>query len=675
MCGICGGMSLAGRPPVSQEHLGRMLERLRHRGPDDSGFYRDERVGLAHARLSIIDLEGGRQPIANEDESVWVVLNGEIFNYPELRAELIKRGHRFRTRTDTEVLVHGYEEKGEEFVRDLNGQFAFALWDRKRRRLLLVRDRFGIAPLFYVRAGGSLLFASEIKALLAHPEVKAEPDPFGLDQLFTFWATLPPRTTFKNILELPPAHRLTVSDGGERLQPYWDLDFPDREEARGDGRGEKVLREAFMELLLDSVRIRLRADVPVASFLSGGLDSSIISALVRRHFNPELRTFSVRFADRDFDEGRHQKAMTDHLGTEHREVLCRRNDIGRIMPAVVRHAEKPLIRTAPAPLYLLAREVRRAGIKVVLTGEGADEILGGYDLFREMKIRRFWARRPESKFRPLLLQRLYPYLPDWPRRAPRVLEAFYRSGLARTEHPGYSHFPRWETTAWIKRFYAETWREQLRGYDAVEEYAAALPPRFAAWEPLAQAQYIEIKTLLAGNLLSSQGDRMVMAHGVESRQPFLDHRLAEFCAALPPGLKLKGLNEKYLLKKAAAPYLPPGITERRKQAYRAPDGASFFGEDPPEYLGALLTEANLRRTGYFSPAEAGRLVRKCRNSAVPSGARENLAAVGIITTLLSDSLFIHGDRLLFPGADAEGTAAPAKEDETSHGRMLEMRPS
>jgi len=619
--------------------LRRMILTLRHRGPDEIGFYRDEHVGLAHARLSILDLEGGRQPIRNEEGSVWIAYNGEVYNYPELRRNLIHKGHHFHTRTDTEVLVHLYEELGADLVRELNGQFAFALWDKRRRVLMLARDRLGIAPLYYTVAGGTLWFASEIKALLLPEAVQARPDPIGLDQLFTFWATLPPRTVLEGIRELPPAHILTLRAGELDVHRYWQLDFPNRDEGRSYPEPEEYHAAKLLDLLRDAVKIRLRADVPVASFLSGGLDSSIVSALAKRFYNSSLKTFSVRFADPAYDEGSFQQTMSAFLDTEHRELACTQADIGRIMPDIVRHAEKPLIRTAPAPLYLLAGMVRRQGLKVVLTGEGADEVLGGYDLFREMKIRRFWARQPGSQFRPRLLQRLYPYLPNWPRGAPGYLEAFYRLRLEATERPGYSHLPRWDTTAWIKQFFSADLKATLGGYDAAVELEAALPLRFGAWDPLAQAQYLEIETLLAGNLLCSQGDRMVMAHGVESRPPFLDHRLVEFGAALPPGLKVRGLTEKYLLKQMARPYLPPGITQRSKQAYRAPDSVAFFGSETPEYLNELLSERHLAQTGYFDPAAVGRLLRKCRAGG-PLGARENLAVVGIITTLLWHDLFI-----------------------------------
>jgi asparagine synthase (glutamine-hydrolysing) len=645
MCGICGGVHLQDRPPITEEPLRRMATALRHRGPEDSGLYRDAHAGLAHARLSIIDLAGGHQPIPNEDKTVWVTYNGEIFNYPELRAGLEARGHRFSTHTDTEVLVHLYEEKGAGLLADLNGQFAFAIWDVKRKRALLARDRLGILPLHYTLLDGTLWFASEVKAFLELDRFRAELDPQGVSQLFTFWSPQPPRTVFKGVSELPPGHCLVVENGVLRTEAYWTLSFPAGRTPRPDARREAELGEELLALLRDSVRLRLRADVPVAAFLSGGLDSSLISALAQEVTGRNLQTFSVRFQDPAYDEGPHQHEVAKFLGTRHQEITCSYDDVARILPQIVWHAEKPLVRTAPAPLFLLAKLVQESGIKVVQTGEGADEILGGYDLFREMRIRRFWARRPGSRFRPVLLRRLYPAVAEWSRQPLAYLAAFYRSGLQATDLPYYSHLPRWDTTAWTQRFFSAEWKQALADYDPRTEYAASLPGAFGSWEPLAQAQAIEIQTLLSGNLLSSQGDRMVMAHGVESRPAFLDHRVVEWCAALPPSLKLRGLKEKVLLKRIARPLLPPGITQRPKQAYRAPDSASLFSPAAAAYRDELLSPERLARTGCFDPAAIAPLVAKARAGRGVTSARENIALVGILTTQLLDAAFVRRERV------------------------------
>ncbi len=635
MCGISGIFNLISGPKIDFGVLKKMVALLEHRGPDEFGFYQDSRIGLGHRRLSIIDLSGGKQPIHNEDQSFWVVFNGEIFNYIELREELLARGHTFYTSSDTEVLVHLYEEKGPDFLRQLNGQFAIAIWDKRKNNLFLARDRLGIRPLFYTFVGKQLLFASEIKSLFADNRVKRELDPIGLDQLFTFWANMPPRTVFKEIFELPPAHYLVLSQENITLKEYWNLEFGKT------NSNPKDCAQELLYLLKDSIRLRLRADVPVAAYLSGGIDSSLISALAKKFYNNNLQTFSVSFSDTNYDEAPFQLRMADYLGTKHSQVSCSYSDIGRIMPEVVWHAEKPLIRTAPAPLFMLAGLVRKNNIKVVLTGEGADEILGGYDLFREAKIRRFWAKYPDSRLRPLLIRKLYSYIPNWPRKTSAFLEGFYRKHLLPTDSLHYSHLPRWETAGKIKSLFSERLKVENKDYDAIEEFDQHLPQDFFKWEPLAQAQYIEMRTLLSGNLLSSQGDRMMMANSVEGRFPFLDYRLVEFAFNLPPELKIKVLKEKYLLKEISREFLPQEIVSRVKQAYRAPDSASFLRAGELVYVDELLSKSHLEETGYFDPALVAALIKKCRildPSLISS--RDNLAIVSVITTLLLDKMFI-----------------------------------
>jgi len=639
MCGIAGIFNLKEKQPIDGNLLKRMTWILRHRGPDEFGTYQDDCIGLGHARLSIIDIAGGKQPMHNEDKSLWVVFNGEIFNYIELREDLIKQGHIFYTHSDTEVLLHLYEEKGLEMFGSLNGQFAFALWDKNKNQLLLARDRLGIRPLFYTHVEGKFLFASEVKSLFCHSQVRRDIDAQGLLELCTFWSNMPRRTIFQSISELAPGHSLVIRNNSMQLQRYWQLEYLGEQPALDND--EEFYTERLKFLLKDSVRLRLRADVPVAAYLSGGLDSSFLSAMVKRHFNNALETFSVAFSDKHFDEASFQRRMADYIGTRHSEVACSYADISAIMPQVLWHAEKPLIRTAPAPLFLLAQLVRQKNIKVVLTGEGADEVLGGYDLFREAKIRRFWAQRPGSRLRPLLMRRLYSYIPNWPRQASSFLEGFYRRHLLETDNILYSHLPRWDTTSRIASLFSERLRSQTQGFDPVEEFRQSLPDNFLVWDRLAQAQYIEIQTLLSGNLLSSQGDRMMMGNSVEGRLPFLDYRVVEFCFNLPARFKLRVMKEKYLLKKIAADYLPREITARVKQAYRAPEGASFLHGKAPEYLEGLLSAENLRSTNYFDPAAVENLVKKCKTMD-PNliSAKDNMALVAVISTLLLHKLFV-----------------------------------
>ena len=578
MCGISGVLKQSGK--VDDHCVGRMVNLLAHRGPDETGFYTDTRVALGHARLSIIDLAGGWQPMSNREGSLWITFNGEIFNYPELREELVRKGHRFATRSDTEVILHCYEEEGENCVTRFNGQWAFAIWDVRQQKLFLSRDRLGVRPLFYTQTKDSFIFASEIKALFACPEVKRQLDLEGLDQIFTFWVTLPPRTAFKNIFQLPPGHSLTVQDGAIRIHRYWKPEYaPEWEDAPAYTRRKT---DELLDLLLDATRIRLRSDVPVAAYLSGGIDSTLITALITRLAKDRLKTFSVAFEDPEYDESSYQREASAYLGTQHQEVLCCDRDIGNVFPDVIWHCEQPVLRTAPAPLYLLSGLVRQSGFKVVLTGEGSDEILGGYDIYKEAKIRRFWGARPDSSLRSLLLRRLYPYMQNIQHQPDAYRQTFFHVTAGELENPFFSHLPRWQLTAQLKRFFSDAVQSQLQQYDGKTELERGLPAEFGAWPHFCQAQYLETMYLLPGYILSSQGDRMAMAHSVEGRYPFLDHRVVEFASKLSPTLKMKVLNEKYLLKQAASGLVPPAILRRRKQPYRAPEGRSILGERPQE---------------------------------------------------------------------------------------------
>ncbi len=650
MCGIAGIFNLNGNQdqPPNRDDLLPMIRALHHRGPDDVGMYLDPDVALGHARLSIIDLEGGKQPIANEDGSIQVVFNGEIFNYLELRQVLLGRGHRFATQSDTEVIVHLYEDHGLDFVHHLNGQFAIALWDRRARRLVLARDRVGIRPLFYTLAGGRLCFASEVKALFTQPRVERRLDLRALAEAFTFWSPLPPGTLFAGVRTLPPGHLLTLDCGaGAGSEPvvtrYWDWSFPAI--ADMDPRGMDECAEELNVLLIDAVRLQLRADVPVGAYLSGGLDSSIIAALIRRHTSLDLRTFSVSFEDKEFDETPFQRQMTDHLGTQHTDLLCKKEDIGAAFPQVIWHAESVLLRTAPVPLFLLSRRVREEGYKVVLTGEGADEVFGGYDLFKEAQVRRFWARQPNSKVRPLLLSRLYPYLSASPTSAQVYAQNFFRQGMGQIDAPYFGHIPRWSTTQRTWRFFSQETEAALRGFDPFAAISATLPRDIGRFPPLCRDQYIEAHTLLSGYLLCSQGDRVAMAHSIEGRVPFLDHRLIEFASRLPPHYKLLGLKEKFLLRRAVSGLLPESIRQRTKQPYRAPDSQSFFQDGRPlEYVADLFSPARLKDAGYFEPQAAGKLLEKCRRGDA-LGFADNMAFVGILSVMLLDQLFVRGRAL------------------------------
>ena len=595
------------------------------------------------------------------DTPLWITFNGEIFNYVELREELIKNGHRFATRSDTEVILHLYQDQGERCVERLNGQWAFAIWDAAQRKLFLSRDRMGVRPLFYAQTDDGFLFASEIKALFAHPGVDRQLDLQALDQILTFWVTLPPRTAFKGIRQLPPGHSLVVEDGGIRVWEYWQLEYAPRTDRSEDG--ERRLAEELLALLLDATRIRLRADVPVGAYLSGGLDSTLITALTKQLVGDRLRTFSVSFDDPEFDEGAYQREAGAFLRTQHSDVRCSYADIARIFPDVVRHAEQPIVRTAPAPLFLLSRLVRDSGYKVVLTGEGADETMGGYDIFKEAKIRRFWGRNPASARRPLLLKRLYPYMQQMQRQSPAYLMRFFHVTTADLANPFFSHLPRWAVTARLKAFLSEAVRAELSSYNALAELEHSLPKSFGSWDPANQAEYLEAKYLLPGFILSSQGDRMAMAHAVEGRYPFLDHRVVAFAAALPPLLKMKVLDQKYLLKQAARGLVPESIRKRPKQPYRAPDGKSFLGP-AGSYVETILSPDIVRGQGIFDPRAVAALCAKFASGRA-TGTGDNMAFVAILSTGLLLDAFVKRHETASP--DHTPVEQPVASDR-AHGR-------
>lgn len=415
MCGIAGTIAINAQARINPTHLDLMLPTLRHRGPDGQGIYLDpaDRVGLGHTRLSIVDLSGGVQPMTNEDGSIWVTFNGEIFNFVELRQELKAAGHIFKTQSDTEVIVHAYEQYGDAFVQHLNGQFALGLWDARQRRAILLRDRVGILPLFYTESDGCLLFASEIKALLPCLDTPPQLSAPALDQIFTFWSAQAPLTIFENIAAVPPGTMLVVENGTMRTTSYWDWQFPEDGVYRTET--PEVLAEELHALLADATRIRLRADVPVGAYLSGGLDSSALVALMHQQTPATLRTFSLGFADPAYDETAHQQHMIDALQLDHRRVQCDAAQIADNFSETIRHAETPILRTAPTPMRQLSQLAHQSGCKVVLTGEGADEVFGGYDLFKEAKFVSFGRG---NHIQPHDHNYLNGFIRIWPRLVP-----------------------------------------------------------------------------------------------------------------------------------------------------------------------------------------------------------------------------------------------------------------
>ncbi|MCB0806747.1 MAG: asparagine synthase (glutamine-hydrolyzing) [Bacteroidales bacterium] len=641
MCGIAGIFHTSPtHGPVTQQQVGNMLRAIRHRGPDESGIYLSQNFGMGNVRLSIIDLASGSQPLSVENNRYWIVYNGELFNYPELRDELQKRGRTFQTASDTEVVLQSFAEWGPDCLKRFNGQYAISIWDEHRKELFLARDRAGIRPLFYAYRTGSFYFCSEIKGLFQLPQVERQITANGLAQVFSFWTTLTPSTPWKDVLELPPGHYMRVNQHGTVIQRYWRLSFPE-EEDQTEIRSVNETAEELKWLLRDAVRIRLRADVEVAAYLSGGLDSTITTALIRDIEPDILNTFSIGFQERDFDESNYQTEASQFFGTHHTSFSCSNAEIGENFINAVYYSEYPLLRTAPVPMYLLSKKVREQNIKVVITGEGADENFAGYNIFKEAAIRRFWASQPNSTVRPMLLKRLYPYLPVIRDGNPTALKMFFGFGLQQTDDLFYSHLLRWHNTSRIRNYLSEDIKSTAQpDFDKALKIIAG--PAFSNYGNLAKAQHLEFSVFMSNYLLSSQGDRMAMGNSVEGRYPFLDHRVIEFAANLPENHKLIGLNEKFILKKMAGKTIPSSILNRSKQAYRAPVSGGLLGSNAPDFVHEMLSEANLHNAGFFDSAKVNKLIQKMENGKMISEI-DQMALSGILSTQLLHYLFICGN--------------------------------
>jgi asparagine synthase (glutamine-hydrolysing) len=584
VCGVAGILALHREVRPDPATVAAMLGELVHRGPDDEGTFLDDAVGLGFRRLSIIDPAGARQPIRNEDGSVVLVCNGEIFNYRQLRSELAGRGHRFSTGGDVEVIVHLYEEHGVDLVRRLRGQFAFALYDRRARRLMLARDHLGILPMFYTRTPDQLVFGSEIKAVLRHPAITRRVDLTGLDQLLTFPGVISPRTMFAGISSLPPGHHLVVEDGRVRVGAYWDIDYP----LLGDeapAPPEHAMIDELRSVLTDSVRRRLQSDVPVGVYLSGGLDSAMVAALAHE-LTPDHRrdTFSVTFAEPELDESRYQRLMAEKTNAVHHEVPFGSAQIAERFTSMIWHAESPVRETYNTCSMALAQAARAAEVKVVLAGEGADELFGGYPGYGFDRAG-LTGRRPGG---------LAAALEDDSRvRLWGDPKLFYE----RDYHA-------WSATK--RELYAPALAESFADFDCRNEPPVD-PARLGGRHPLHQRSYLDLKLRLADHLLADHGDRMAMAHSVEARYPFLDVDVVEFAARVPPALAVTDREEKYLLRRAAEGLVPVEIAQRQKFGFRA-QGSTVLLRHDPEWARDMLAPDRVRRQGYFDAGVVQHLV-------------------------------------------------------------------
>jgi asparagine synthase (glutamine-hydrolysing) len=644
MCGIAGIIDLSGSRPAPPDVVRRMADAVFHRGPDEDGYFDAPGVAFANRRLSIVGLFDGRQPIGNEDGSVWVVYNGELFDYPERKAALQAKGHIFRTHCDTELLPHLWEDHGEEMLVRLRGQFALALFDSRRRTVLLARDRFGICPLYWTRRrdqdGEWLLFASEIKALLASGMVEAKPDLRGIDQVFNFFAVPGPPTCFEGIQYLQPGHLLRISLANPERpaevvrRTFWRIDFPDRGQEDYASSTTQLVDE-FERVMLGAVERRLRADVPVVSYLSGGIDSSVVVAMAARVRGEPIPTFTIQILEPHLDETSQAAVVSRHIGSDPVIVPIGDAEILETYPELIAAAESPVIDTSCVGLLRLARAVHRHGYKVALTGEGSDEWLAGYPWFKVHRL--------------LSMLDIVPGLPlgRWARRAvgklmgvPAAAPAYFRRIALNIGH--HSAYQDIYSVMAVSRFHfysAQAW-ERLGDhmpYDGFEPDRA----RMARWHPLNRAFFWAGRIHLAGHLLNAKGDRVAMHSSVETRYPFLDEDVFDFLARVPPRWKLRRMRDKYLLRLLGERYLPREVAWRPKGMFRAPLD-SFFAHKVPQFVDQLLSEESLRRTGYFNIPAVQFWRQKVREGRLGFRQRASIemGLVGVVSTQLWHHTFI-----------------------------------
>ncbi|MDP1590063.1 MAG: asparagine synthase (glutamine-hydrolyzing) [Prosthecobacter sp.] len=644
MCGIAGVMDLAGRRTIPRDVVQRMSRALIHRGPDEEGFLHRPGVSLASRRLSIVGLADGQQPMTNEDQSAFVVFNGELFDHVEKRAELASRGHRLVTHCDTEIIPHLWEESQEGMFTRLRGQFAVALYDVRRHQLILGRDRFGISPLYWTRQGDWLLFASEIKGLLASGMVPAKPNLRGIDHVFTFAAMPAPVTCFEGVQLLLPGHYLQITPGHDSgIAPiihdsaYWEMDFPDVGDEHPEGAARKLVDE-FERLLLAAVERRLRADVPVGAYLSGGLDSSMIVAMACKLRGPAINTYTIRVDDPALDELSAANLSARHIGAKPPIVQeFGHSDALENYPQLIHAAEAPVIDTSCAALMQLARRVHACGQKVVLTGEGADEWLAGYPWYKAAKLLGLLDLVPGVRLSNLA-RRAYLRISGVPQ-----YPAEFRRGLEKSIGGPNAWIDSYGVLGIAKlRFYGGPMRQVLAETSPWADLGLNLE-RASRWHPLHRGLWIGARVTLAGHLLQAKGDRVAMKSSVEVRYPFLDEDVFDFTARLHPRWKLRGFRDKHLLRLLAERWLPPEIYSRRKVIFRAPLD-SFHIDPEPKFVGELLSEESLRRTGYFDFAAVShwrKAFREMRPGSLPRLSVE-MGLVAVVATQLWHHTFIDG---------------------------------
>jgi asparagine synthase (glutamine-hydrolysing) len=588
MCGICGVVSFQPDIPLDRSVLQRMNASIRHRGPDDEGYYQDAQANLAMRRLSIIDLHTGQQPISNETGDVWVVYNGEIYNFKDVRAALEQRGHTFKTQTDTEIIVHAYEEYGDECVKYFNGMFAIALWDARKRRLFLARDRVGIKPLYYWADHFRLVFASELKALILHPDVPRQTNLAALDLFLTLEYIPAPHTIYEGIFKLLPGHTLVVEQGEIKSAQYWDVPY------QPVSQNEAECAEALSGLINEAVRIRLISDVPLGAFLSGGIDSSTIVGYMSQNMSEPVQTFSIGFEDDTYDEVPYANEVAKHFGTNH-HVQVLKPDIATLVEQLVPHHDEPFADTSIFPTYLVSKLASQK-VKVVLSGDGGDELFAGYDTYLAEKLDRYYGRLPGA-----LRQRFLPKFAGWlpPQPAKKgLINKVKRMVEGGALDPSLQH-TRWMmflNSAEKDSLYRSDLHATLNDH-LTAGYFGGYFEKANHFDNLAQQQYVDIKTYLADDILTKV-DRMSMAVSIEARVPLLDYRIVEFALNLPPHMKLNGSRTKSILRNAVKGLVPDLVLEKPKQGFSIPMKHWLCTSLRPMMLD-LLSKDSLNKHGYF----------------------------------------------------------------------------
>jgi len=635
MCGIAGmfGPEAAMTPDRRRGVLAEMCQVIEHRGPDDEGFHIDGGLAIGMRRLAIIDLFTGQQPITNEDGSIWIVFNGEIYNFQEIRADLLRRGHTFATGTDTEVIVHLYEDEGERCVERLRGMFAFAIWDKREHKLFMARDRVGVKPLHYCVTGDTIVFASEIKSILQHPQMNREVNLEAVSDFLTFGYVPDPASSFKGIYKLPAGHTLTFKDGRLTTRCYWDFEYHQNGTSE-PARPESYYTERIRELLAESVRLRLISDVPLGAFLSGGIDSSTVVAMMAREMDRPVKTFSIGFTESSFDELHYARITAKHFNTEHHEFIVT-PDVCNLVDEIIWHHDEPFADVSSIPTYIVSK-MAREHVTVILSGDGGDEVFGGYERYLVDRRREVFERIPGFLRRNLMLKAS--------RAIPRAAygKNFLRNVSLDSDSRYVDSISYFDEDAKQGLLSADV-RRWLAGRNSSDSFKQLLSVPTSS-DRLDHLLYLDSKTYLPGDILTKV-DRMSMAHSIEAREPLLDHKLIEFVQTIPASLKLRGSVGKHILKAAVRGLIPDEIIDRQKQGFGVPI-ARWFNNELRELLYDTLTDSRTRQRGYFNQSAVDEILdehRRCR--------RDNSTHLwGLLTLELWHRAFI--DRI--PEARFEG---------------------